>query len=923
MYEQVFNLTSRPFTSMHYVKHYFPAKDIDQTLQVCTLTIDRGTGPVVVVGDHGTGKTLLLAMLEGTFKTKFGVVNISATGIHNREDLLQNILYQLKIYKRGLSENDMRMDLMDHLRNDGGDGLVLMVDDAQKLDCESIEELQMLLDLIREGSPHVRLVLAGSRGLEDRLADSRLVAFNQRIAGRGFLGCLSRDETEAYVRAHLERAGGKPDELFSPEAYRAIQDVSEGRPRFINQVCDHAMIFSATRGIIPITDSIVREAWFDIQKLPGSVAPEGAGASVAETPIVTQGIESEEDGWTVIEFGDLPESESEPESIEGSAATGATLVDADQSEQAAPAETESEPVATESETETETETETAAESEPATTERTLEVKVFEKDEMAAMEAAATEAATESTTATGLGVPTALGGAAILASAMQGFGVSQEQEDAPRSEEEPTSNEAAPEAAAESTVTEQLTGANDGQPSQVVAEDPFQSFDYDNEEVLTDAYSPFVAQQNQRSLDLTSEQLQGLTPADMANDESPLSSEDATPDVQAEESFPTFDTAMQPTDPARESVMPTPEPRDSLETRDESAALGPNSLTDEFHVNRSAVLPVTQVATTEPVEPSEQSLEPTAQETADASAAAAYVPLDPEASPVPPANEVESAPVAQAEQSSVEQTSVEQSSEQVAAPNEAVADSAPEEKFHVQVRAPQDSHIREQAAEIIRSLNASDDVSSDSFTVSHETPLPAEPTLAEETNAIEAMIQRSIEARKEQEPPAPAPAPVVMPDVNSIQQALQSAQESNGFQSDIVASKQPVEPEEFQTPADEAMASQGPQATSTEATAPASIPVQMADDPVQPEREILQQVQEQVAMVAETNAAPTQTQDDRDILAINESQPAPSPAAVADSGSSGDAELPSWTQQDPSTGDAARIDYQKLFDQLRNVPGQEQ
>ena len=215
MYEQVFNLTSRPFTSMHYVKHYFPAKDIDQTLQMCTLIIDRGTGPVVVVGDHGTGKTLLLAMLEETFKTKFGVVNISATGIHNREDLLQNILYQLKLPNRELSENNMRMDLAEYLQKDEGSGIVMMVDDAQKLDCECIEELQMLLDNIREGSPHVRLVLAGSRKLEDRLADNRLVAFNQRIAGRGFLDCLSRDETEAYVRAHLERAGGKPDELLS------------------------------------------------------------------------------------------------------------------------------------------------------------------------------------------------------------------------------------------------------------------------------------------------------------------------------------------------------------------------------------------------------------------------------------------------------------------------------------------------------------------------------------------------------------------------------------------------------------------------------------------------------------------------------------------------------------------------------------
>ena len=207
MYEQVFNLTSRPFTSNPYVKHYFPATAIDEALQQSKMVIERGSGTVVVVGDHGTGKTLLLAMLEEAFNDRFRVINISAALVRGREALLQNILYQLQVNSRGLSENEMRLDVVDQLKSAQANPMLLMVDDAQKLTAETIEEMQVLTDLIRDGQPQVHLVLAGSQGLEERLADTRLVAFNQRIAGRCFLQCLNSQEVESYVRGHLERSG--------------------------------------------------------------------------------------------------------------------------------------------------------------------------------------------------------------------------------------------------------------------------------------------------------------------------------------------------------------------------------------------------------------------------------------------------------------------------------------------------------------------------------------------------------------------------------------------------------------------------------------------------------------------------------------------------------------------------------------------
>ena len=916
MYEQVFNLTSRPFTSTHYVKHYFAAKAIEDSLQQSLMLIDRGSGPVVVVGDHGTGKTLLLAILEESFKSSLKVVNVSASLIRKREDLWQNILFQLQMNYRGLGENEMRMDLIEMLKNEESQSVLLMIDDAQKLTAESIEEIQMLTDYVQEDKPRVRLLLAGSQGLEERLADTRLVSFNQRIAGRFFLSCLSRDEVEAYVRTHVERADGDPEKLFSPDSYRAIHEVSEGRPRYINQVCDHAMIFSATRGTTPITDSLVREAWYDIQKLPGSVAPAGSGAAASDSPVATQNVQTDDEGWTVLEFGELSDTEAEsvkepeaaeqpatPQKIEIPAAPGLIDSAAPTEEQIDGAQVEETPDAGAQEEETQSES-----------------------------------------------PTTVGGAALLASALAGYGASKvslgpkekpeaeaSQESEPEQTEEPETQPQPEEPVAEKEQTESET-------STAVFDDPFASDEFENEEVLTDAYSPFVAQQNQRSLDVTSEQLQNLTPGDSVEwNESTKSVE------QEEESFPTFESAMAPPEPVREAVKPEREMRELLDTREENIELGANSLSEEFKLNRHAGL-LSGAPSTEPGATSTSvDVEPI-----EAAPGSGFVPLDPDATAgesqpsgaeastegqgeaagevqqevsaegddntstpeTKPETDVESVtpevphlvdstptgqsnPVQQAATTATTAATAAgataaaaaiaaftQKTQEVA--GSSVSAPTTEAKFHEQAPSPDDPEIRRQAAEIIRSLDIGS--SSDQKPVS-EAPEIA-PTIQNETSAIEETIQRSFKNQAPQviEVEATTPPPVVMPDLGDIRSALQKAQEGQGYQE----------------------------------RGSGQIPVQIAnEDPVQQDQEVLQEIRDQSAMVAGTLDSNTETQqstdgqadartDDRDILEVNENQETVA-AATTD-----ETPLPAWSQQEPSQGEAARVDYQRLFDQLRNV-----
>ena len=144
MYEQVFNLESRPFTSAPYVKHYFPADSIHSALSQVKLCIERYSGPAIVIGGTGTGKSMLLAMLEQHFFDRLTVVNLNCVKIVERNDLLQNILFELGLPFRGMDEGELRLSLVEYLKSDVKcpNGILLLVDQAHTLQSGALDELQ-------------------------------------------------------------------------------------------------------------------------------------------------------------------------------------------------------------------------------------------------------------------------------------------------------------------------------------------------------------------------------------------------------------------------------------------------------------------------------------------------------------------------------------------------------------------------------------------------------------------------------------------------------------------------------------------------------------------------------------------------------------------------------------------------------------
>lgn len=300
MYDGCFGLSRRPFAAVPQIDHYFPATAIEGARTVLTRCIQRGEGTGLVIGPAGTGKTLLCRMLGEQFRRSFQVVMLPNGRLSSRRDLFQAILFELGRPYRGMDEGETRLALVEYLMSDESSprGLVLLVDEAHTLPLRLLDEIRLLTNLVRNGQPLVRVVLAGGPLLEERFASPKLESFSQRLSARCYLEAFNRTETESFIQAQVTAAGGLGEQVFPKETCQSVFQATGGVPRLIGQVCDHALLLAYVAGRPSIEPANIDEAWGDLQQLP--------------TPWTGEAKQQEPSGEGVIEFGSLDEAESAP-----------------------------------------------------------------------------------------------------------------------------------------------------------------------------------------------------------------------------------------------------------------------------------------------------------------------------------------------------------------------------------------------------------------------------------------------------------------------------------------------------------------------------------------------------------------------------------------------------------------------------------
>jgi type II secretory pathway predicted ATPase ExeA len=298
MYESFFGFAERPFAATPVVERYFAGADCETARETLARCVERAEGTGLLIGPAGTGKTLLCQVLGAQFSEGLNVAILASGQLTSRRALFQAILYELGLPFRGMEESELRLSLVDYLSPRGAigelpdAGMLLIIDEAHTLPLRLLDELRLLTNLTHESQPRVRVLLAGGPQLEERLASPKLDSFNQRIAARCYLHAFNRQQTADYVRYEIECVHGDPAQTFAADAYSAIYQATDGIPRLINQVCDHALLLAYAGGVFPVAASGIQEAWSDLQQLP-------TPWSSAERALSSAG------SGSVVEFGSL------------------------------------------------------------------------------------------------------------------------------------------------------------------------------------------------------------------------------------------------------------------------------------------------------------------------------------------------------------------------------------------------------------------------------------------------------------------------------------------------------------------------------------------------------------------------------------------------------------------------------------------
>ena len=325
MYESFFGFSSRPFLAAPQTSLYFPAAAIESARSKLTRCIERAEGCGLLIGATGMGKTLLCEVLAEHFSGQLTPLLLANLRLTTCKELLQALLYQLGAPHRRLQEGELRLSLIDHLHPEGAhpNGILLIADEAHTMPPRLFEELRLLTNMVRNGNPRIRLIMAGGPVLEERFAQPRMASFNQRISARCYLEPFTAKESSEYVRAQTAGAGADPDQLWNDTALRAIHRHATGCPRLINQLCDQALVLAASTSCRQLTETEIDAAWADLQQLP---LPTGSGT------VASSEDQNPETHTAVIEFGSLDgdsvavaEMETDPVQIDGAVGESAAI----------------------------------------------------------------------------------------------------------------------------------------------------------------------------------------------------------------------------------------------------------------------------------------------------------------------------------------------------------------------------------------------------------------------------------------------------------------------------------------------------------------------------------------------------------------------------------------------------------------------
>ncbi|EWH11118.1 general secretion pathway protein A [Catenovulum agarivorans DS-2] len=245
MYESFYGLKDKPFHLTPDPTFFFASKLHTRALSYLKYGIGQGEGFIVITGAIGTGKTTIAnSLLSDLDQQNVKAIQIVTPKL-NPDDLITVTAAKLGLVTENRSKGELLQGIEKELTQlvNSNQRALLIVDEAQNLPLESVEELRMLSNFQVNGKPLLQSFLLGQPELRDLLQLPSMEQFRQRIVASCDLKPLNAIETHEYIEFRVNAAAGKELKLFSDEAIEAIYHFTTGIPRRINTVCDRILLY--------------------------------------------------------------------------------------------------------------------------------------------------------------------------------------------------------------------------------------------------------------------------------------------------------------------------------------------------------------------------------------------------------------------------------------------------------------------------------------------------------------------------------------------------------------------------------------------------------------------------------------------------------------------------------------------------------
>jgi type II secretory pathway predicted ATPase ExeA len=316
MYESFFGLRERPFDLTPNPRFLVLTESHSEVLSNLEYGIASRKGVTLVLGESGSGKTTVIRTVLGRLGASVHAVHVANPTL-SRTEFVETLAAKFGLSESARHSKAVMLAELENLltdRHNRGETTVLIVDEAQSLSLELLEEIRLMANTETSEAKLLPVILAGQPELADRLNSPELRQLKQRVALRCELRALDARETAGYLAGRIAVAGGTAAQVFTREAVSLIHEQARGLPRTISVIADNALLGGFAAGQRPVTSQVIREVCrdFDLTGVAtaGAATLNGHTGSVfgarAQAPGPTTARDETDETGPLVKVPDLP-----------------------------------------------------------------------------------------------------------------------------------------------------------------------------------------------------------------------------------------------------------------------------------------------------------------------------------------------------------------------------------------------------------------------------------------------------------------------------------------------------------------------------------------------------------------------------------------------------------------------------------------